>query len=73
MTILELKQTIEIMRTAYPFTDKGTKIQIYKDPMSGGDTIQLATTDVASETSVVLSRRVEGDGKSRVNQGVGVL
>lgn len=61
MSIKEFKDTLEIMRTAYNFDDETTRIGGIRDEISGCNRkIELATIDKQTDTTIYMSRRVDG-------------
>ena len=61
MSIKEFKKTLEIMRLAYDFDDESTRISGIRDEISGCNRkIELVTLDKQTDTTIYMSRRVDG-------------
>lgn len=61
MSVKEFKDTLEIMRMAYNFDDETTLIGGIRDEISGCNRkIELATIDKQTDTTIYMSRRVDG-------------
>lgn len=59
-TIKQFKDTLEIMRKAYPFTDEDTLIENCRDQYTASNTrIDLLTVDKETGVEVHLSKRIE--------------